>query len=105
MELQGINAQVQNLIEEKKENAPQAYILHVVDQNNNPVGEVVVNFCTDQACTPGESDENGLITFEGEPNKYHVQIIDVPEGYSWDEDFEMYTSPVYGEWTLRIKKD
>ena len=91
--------------EEKKENSPQAYILHVVDQNNNPVGEVVVNFCTDQACTPSESDENGLITFEGEPQKYHVQIIDVPEGYSWDEDFEMYTTPAYGEWTLRIKKD
>jgi hypothetical protein len=69
------------------------------------VGEVTVNFCTDQACTPKESDENGLITFDGEPNKYHVQIIDVPEGYSYDEGFEMYTTPVYGEWTLRIKKD
>ena len=91
--------------DEKKENVPQAYILHVIDQFYNPVGEVAVNFCTDEACTPKESDEKGLITFEGEPNKYHVQIIDVPEGYSYDENFEMYTTPVYSEWTLRIRKD
>ena len=91
--------------EEKTESAPQAYIVHVVDQDGKPVPEVVVNFCTDQACTPSESDEKGLITFEGEPQKYHVQIIDVPEGYSYDEDFEMYTTPAYGEWTLRIKKN
>ena len=90
---------------EKTENAPQAYIVHVVDQDGKPVPEVSVNFCTDEACTPKESDENGLITFDGKPYKYHVQIIDVPEGYSCDESFEMYTTPVYSEWTLRIRKD
>ena len=91
--------------EEKKENAPQAYVIHITDQDGKPVPEVVVNFCTDEACTPRESDENGLVTFDGKPYKYHVQIVDVPEGYSCDEGFEMYTAPVYGEWTLRIKKD
>ena len=90
--------------EEKTENTPQAYIMHVMDQDSMPVPEVTVNFCTDEACVPSESDENGLITFDGEPKKYHVQIIDVPEGYSYDEDFEMYTAPVYSEWTLRIRK-
>ena len=87
------------------ENALKAYIIHVVDQDNNPVEEVTVNFCTDQACTPKETDETGTITFDGEPYKYHVQIIEVPEGYSWDESFDMYTAPVYGVWTLRIRKD
>jgi len=87
------------------ENALQAYIIHVVDQDNNPVEEVNVNFCTDTACTPQETDETGTITYKGEPNKYHVQIIDVPEGYSYDENYDMYTTPVYGEWTLRIRKD
>ena len=83
----------------------QAYILHVVDQENNPVGEVSVNFCTDTACVPRESDENGTVTFTGEPDVYHVQIIDVPDGYSWDEDYEMYTTREYGEWVLRVRKD
>jgi len=91
--------------EEKTENALQAYIVHVVDQDGKPVPEVAVNFCTDEACTPKESDENGLIKFDGKPYKYHVQIIDVPEGYSYDESFEMYTTSEYGEWTLRIRKD
>ena len=86
-------------------NALQAYFIHVVDQDNNPVGEVTVNFCTDTACTPQETDETGTISYEGEPYKYHVQIIEVPEGYSYDETFDMYTTPEYGEWTLRIRKD
>ena len=83
----------------------QAYIIHVVDQYNNPVEEVTVNFCTDTACTPQETDETGTITYEGEPYKYHVQIIDVPEGYSYDESFDMYTTTEYGEWVIRVKKD
>lgn len=82
-----------------------AYIIHVVDQNNNPVKEVTVNFCTDTACTPRETDETGTITYESEPYKYHVQIIDVPDGYSYDESFDMYTTTEYGEWVIRVKKD
>ena len=33
------------------------------------------------------------------------RIVDVPEGYSWDEEYGMYTSREYGEWILRIRKD
>ena len=84
---------------------PQAYIIHVVDQDNNPVEDVTINFCTDSACTPAETDGTGTITFNGEPYKYHLQIVEVPDGYSWDESFEMYTTPEYGEWVLRIKKE
>ena len=91
--------------ENEKENALRAYIIHVVDQYDDPVAEAVVNFCTDTACAPAEADENGLITFEGAPGKYHVQLIDLPEGYSSDEDFEMYTGAEYSEWVLRVKKD
>jgi thiol-disulfide isomerase/thioredoxin len=91
--------------DEKAGNEPKTYILHVIDQFSNPVGEVTVNFCTDTACTPQETDKTGTITYKGEPYKYHVQIIDVPEGYSWDETFDMYTTQEYGEWTLRIRKD
>ena len=83
----------------------QAYVIHVVDQDNNPVPEVAVYFCTDLACIPQETDENGTISFTGTPNQYHVQIIDVPDGYSYDEDFEMSTTPEYGEWTLHVQRD
>jgi hypothetical protein len=87
------------------QDAPQAYILHIVDQDNVPVAEVSVNFCTDTACVPLESDETGAVTFTGAPDVYHIQLIDVPEGYSFDGDFALYTDRAYGEWLLRIKKD
>ena len=89
----------------RSQTAPKHYVLHVVDQNGAPVAEAAVTFCTDTACVFLESDENGTITFTGAPDVYHVQLIDVPEGYSFDEDFEMYTEPAYGEWILRVKKN
>jgi len=82
----------------------QSYILHVVDQNLNPVPEVYVSFCTDIACIPVESDDEGTIVFSGSPDVYHVQLIDVPDGYSFDEDFELVTPRTYGEWQLRVCK-
>ena len=87
------------------ENTLQAYTIHVVDQDNHPVEDVMVNFCTDRACIPKESDENGTITFTGEKGVYHVQIVDAPDGYSWDEEYEMYTPAEYSEWILRVRKD
>ncbi len=82
-----------------------AYVLYVVDQDDTVVPEVSVIFCTDTACVMRQSDENGMISFDGAPDVYHVEIVDVPEGYGWDEDFELYTEPVYSEWVLRIRKD
>ena len=82
-----------------------AYCLHTVDQDGAPVPGVMVNFCTDTACTQMKSDENGTIAYDGAPDTYHIQVLKVPEGYSFDPDFELYTTPAYGEWLLRIRKD
>ena len=87
------------------ESSADAYIIHVLDQNGDPVPEVIVNFCTDTACVPCESDESGTIVYNGTPYAYHVQVIDYPEGYSCDESFEMYTTEIYGEWIIRFHKD
>ena len=43
--------------------------------------------------------------FGGAPDVYHVQLLQAPEGFSFDPDFEMYTDAVYGEWVLRIRND
>ncbi len=82
-----------------------AYILHVADQDNNPVPEVYVNFCTDTACTMVKSDKNGTVTFEAAPDIYHIQLLKVPEGYSFRTDTDMYTGRVYGEWLLRVRRN
>ena len=89
----------------KEDAAPQAYILHFIDQNGSPVTGVYVNFCTDTTCTMQQSDENGTVCFGGAPDVYHVQLLQAPEGFSFDPDFEMYTDAVYGEWMLRIRND
>jgi hypothetical protein len=52
-----------------------------------------------------QSDENGVITFDGAPENYHVQILKVPEGYSFDRSFELYTGAAYGEWVLHVGND
>ena len=90
---------------ESADSSLQAYALHIIDQYGNAVPEVTVNFCSDTACTPCESDETGALTFSGKPDVYHVQIVEVPDGYSFDESYELYTESTYAEWVLRIRKD
>ena len=87
------------------EHSTQAYILHTADQNGEPVPGVYVNFCTDSSCIMRQSDEQGTVTFDGTPDRYHVQILKVPDGYGFDPDFELYTDTAYGEWLLRIRKE
>ena len=82
-----------------------AYTLDVIDQYNRPVPSVMVSFCTDVACQAETSDENGVVTFTGEPADYHVQVLRVPKGYSFDPDFELRTGTAFGEWNLVIRKD
>ena len=89
----------------KPEEYSQHYTVYVVDQDHHPVPDVYVNFCTDTACMMAEGDENGMIVFKGAPDVYRLQIVEVPDGYSFDEDFEMYTDSTYGDWVLCIRKD
>ena len=82
-----------------------AYVIHVLDQDGNPVPGAAVNFCTDAACTMAQGGEDGVITFDGAPENYHVQILRVPEGYSFDQAFELYTGETFGEWVLHVAND
>ncbi|MBQ3424980.1 MAG: hypothetical protein IJH38_07275, partial [Clostridia bacterium] len=63
----------------------------VVDEAGRGVPQVYVNFCTDALCDLTQTDENGVITYEGAPQVYHLQVIKVPEGYAFDADEEIYT--------------
>ena len=77
--------------EEEPETVREAYILHVTDQYGEAVPGVMVSFCTDAACVAETADDNGVITFNGEAEDYHVQILKVPEGYRFDKEFELRT--------------
>ena len=72
------------------------YIVTFVDQNGDPVPGCYVNFCTDESCQPVQSDENGVASLTGEPYPYHLQVLKVPEGYTFDVSQE-YTANEAGE--------
>ncbi len=56
------------------------------DAAGNPVPGVTVAFCNGEY-TPAFTNDDGCITFDGDPNEYHVHLLDVPYGYSkpWEE--------------------
>ena len=69
------------------------YTVYVYDYNYQGVEGVVVNFCTDLTCTPVTSDAEGTAVFTGAPDRYHVQVIGIPEGMELLSDAEWYTEP------------
>ena len=82
-----------------------AYYLYVVDQAGDPVEGVSVNFCTDTASYPGTTDEGGYIVFVGTPQTYHVQIVSVPEGYSFSKEDEIDTPDKGSQFLMQITKN
>lgn len=81
------------------------YTVRVVDQNGAPVPGAYINFCTDDSCTPAQADENGVIIFTGAPVSYHLQILKLPDGYSFDPAFEAYTEAHTSEMTVTVNQD
>lgn len=64
------------------------------------IAGVVVNFCSEDSCTPVTTGEDGTAVFTGPAAKYHVQIIQVPEGWEAEGDVEWETEA--HEQTFRI---
>ena len=52
------------------------------------VAGVVVNFCTDTACTPVVTTADGAVTFTGPRAAYHVQVVKIPDGWELFGDAE-----------------
>ena len=61
-------------------------VLFFHDINGNPVPGVTVGFCNGEY-NPVETDRNGRVTFNGNPNEYHVHLLNVPDGYKlpWEK--------------------
>ena len=63
---------------------------------------VMINFCTDYACTPVTTDEDGTAVFTGDPYKYHVQIIKCPEGFEMPEESDWYTEEKTETYNIKL---
>ncbi len=80
------------------------YAVTVVDESGNPVPGAILAFCTNIACRNSEpADENGRIAMKLNPDKYHVQVIELPEGFTAPENLELYIGPEPGEATLTVE--
>ena len=85
--------------------ATPAYTVAVVDQNGDPVPEAAVGFCLDSGCVPVETDENGVATYNGAPDRYHIKVVDAPDAYDYPDDTDVYIGPEAGSATLTITKE
>ncbi len=76
------------------EDALCTYTVSCQGEDGAGIAGVMINFCTDSACTPVISGEGGAAVFTGAPEAYHVQIVSIPAG--WEPE-----GPT--EWTAEAK--
>ena len=81
---------------EALEEGSSLYYLAFVDQNGDPVEGVMANVCDDSACTPMQSDANGIVAFAYPSFAYHIQVIKIPDGYEYDLSTETYLDAAGG---------
>ena len=83
----------------------QTYIVRVEDQNGDPVPEVAIAFCSAIGCTNVFTDEEGQCVYKGPAYKYHVTVVEAPDGYSEDLYDDVYTEKYSCSITIVIEKE
>ena len=83
----------------------QTYTVRVVDQNGDPVPEVAIAFCSATGCNNAYTDEEGKCVYKGPAYKYHVTVVEAPDGYSEDFNDDVYTEKYSCSMTIEIKKN
>ena len=61
------------------------YEVLVNDEAGKPVAGVTIQFCSDTECILGQTDENGVASFDKEAGEYTVHVLKVPEGFAADD--------------------
>lgn len=85
------------------ENPGNVYRVIVTDTSGAAVRGVTIQFCSDTMCLMGETDDNGMATFEDqEEGAYTVHVYSVPEGF--EDDTAEYEAPLtYGDVYITLK--
>ena len=81
------------------------YTLIYLDQNGDPVEDLIANICDDSLCAPMFTDAGGAISFQFPSFAYHVQVIRVPEGYGYDMSQESYLDEDGGTYTFVVTRN
>ena len=83
----------------------QTYTVVFVDEEGNPVPEVMAAFCTADKCNQTESDAEGKCTYTGPADTYHVTIVEVPDGFKDDYSDDVYTERMGSSITIVLKRE
>lgn len=81
------------------------YTIKVVDEGGNPVGNVMVQLCSDSGCMPQMTNAEGVAVYENKPeiSGYKASVTVYPEGYeAASEQTDYYFEDAY-EVTITIK--
>ena len=83
-----------------------SYRVLVKDEEGQPIEEVTVQFCDENACRLGETDEDGCAVFEvSEEKNYEIHVVDAPEGYAYDEEEVISAGDASSDTTIVLKKE
>lgn len=69
------------------------YTIKVVDEEGNALAGVAAQYCTEESCSFGTSNAEGVITFKSDvtdPTAYYIVVKMAPEGYTFDEEQKFY---------------
>ena len=72
-----------------------AYTVRFVDQNGEPVSNVMCQVCDDTLCMVFTSDQNGVCEFTLPAYAYEIHLLMAPEGYAGNAE-EVYNVPAGG---------
>ena len=84
-------------------NGLQCYRVLVYDTDGNPVKGATIQFCSDDTCTLGKTDADGIARFDmDEGMEYSVHVLKVPEGYAKNTG-EFNTESTYSDVTIFLE--
>ena len=70
--------------------AAKEYRIVVQDEEKAPVEGVVIQFCREDLCLMGTTDESGTVAFAEPEGVYEVHVLKAPEGFPVPE--QVYTT-------------
>ena len=80
------------------------YNFYVADQNLELVPDVDIQLCTDTACRMVNTGEAGFaFVVTEEATEFHVKIVSVPDGYTFNEDYERVAGPESDYFQLDVR--
>ncbi len=71
------------------------YVVYFVDQNGDPVPNVMAQVCDAETCQVIPSDENGIVACVLNAYAYEIHVLMSPEGYTFDTQ-KVYVMPEAG---------